>query len=202
MRDEAVRRVPLRFALPGLALSAAIVALTLTGGCANAKAQATLPDAAPLTIPQAPARVVVPPAPDPPPAAPETPPASSTSTTSNPPASTGRSTRENRPATPPPQPAPPPATPPPAPSSPATPLETQANQGELEKKTNDLLGSAKATLDKINKAALSADGKAQYDAARGFVTQAESALKVKNVVYAWQLADKANTIATLLLRHS
>jgi hypothetical protein len=192
----------MRFALPGLAICAALVTLTIAGGCANTKAQAALPDATPLTIPQAPSRVVVPAAPEPPPPAPETPPASSTTTAANPPANTGRSNRETRPVTPPPQPATPPATPPPAPTSPATPLETQANQSELEKKTNDLLASAKAALEKINKAALSADGKAQFDSANSFITQAKAALAVKNVVYAWQLADKANTIATLLLRHS
>jgi hypothetical protein len=192
----------MRSALPGLAISASLVALTMAAGCANAKAQAALPDATPLTIPQAPPRVVVPPAPDPPPAPPEAPPASSTSTAANPPASSGRSTRETRPVTPPPQPATPPATPPPAPTSPATPLETQANQSELEKKTSDLLASAEAALLKINRATLTGDGKAQWDAANSFVTQAKAALKVKNVVYAWQLADKANTIATLLLRHS
>ncbi len=64
------------------------------------------------------------------------------------------------------------------------------------------MGSANAAIAKINPQSLSADGKAQLDAAKRFVKQADDALIAKNYVYAWQLADKANTIATLLLRHS
>jgi len=185
--------------LPTLAI-ASLAVLTLAGGCANAKAQAALPDASPLMIPQAPSRVVVPPAPDPPPAAVETAPASTSTTTANPPANTSRPNRDPKPQ--PPPAAPPAATPPATPAAPTTPLETQGNQTELEQRANGLLSSARATLSKINQQALSADGKAQYDAAQRFISQADAALKVKNVVYAWQLADKANTIATLLLKHS
>jgi hypothetical protein len=45
----------------------------------------------------------------------------------------------------------------------------------LEKKTSDLLASAEAALGKINKNLLSGDGKAQWDAANSFVTQAKAA---------------------------
>lgn len=187
--------------LPGFALAALALGATMAGGCANAKAQALLPDAAPLTIPQAPSRVVVPPAPDPPPAAVETAPAATSTTSANPPANSGRPNRDPKPPVQPP--ATPATTPAPAqPTAPTTPLETQGNQNELEQRTRNLLGSAKAALLKINKQALSADGKAQKDAAESFVKQADDALIAKNYVYAWQLADKANTIATLLLRHS
>lgn len=186
------------FNLPGLAIGAAIV-LTVAGGCTNAKAQVELPESTPLSIPQAPSRVVVPPTPEPPAATVESGPPASSSTSTNPPAG---GNRPNPRPTPPPPANPPAATPPAQPASPATPLETQGNQSELEQKAVALIGSAKATLDKINPQSLSSDGKAQHDAARRFITQAEAALKVKNVVYAWQLADKANTIATLLLRHS
>jgi hypothetical protein len=189
----------MRSSLPGLAASAAIAALALVSGCSNAKAQVAMPESTSLSIPQAPARVVVPPTPEPPPVASETPPATSTSGSANPPANNTRPNRDPRPVPTPPANPPAPATPP---ASPATPLETQANQSELEQRTLGLLGSAKATLDKINPQSLSADGRSQHDAAKRFVAQAEAALKVKNVVYAWQLADKANTIATLLLRHS
>ena len=186
--------------LPGVATATALAGLILMAGCSNAKAQAALPDATPLVIPQAPARVVMPPAPDPPPQVIDTPPASST-TSANPPVNPGRPARDPKPASPPP-PANPPAATPPAPTAPTTPLETQGNQSELEQRARGLIASANGTLDKIKKEALSSDGKVQYDAARSFITQADSALKAKNVVYAWQLADKANTIATLLLRHS
>ena len=186
----------------GFALVAALVGLTLAGGCANAKAQAVLPDATPLAIPQAPSRVVVPPAPEPPPPLIESTPAATSTTSANPPPSGSRSSRDTRPSSPPPAANPPVTTPPPAPASPTTPLETQGNQNELEQRTRGLLGSAKSTLLKINKQALTSDGKAQYDAAERFVKQADDALIARNYVYAWQLADKANTIATLLLRHS
>ena len=42
------------------------------------------------------------------------------------------------------------------------------------------------------------DAKAQFDAALGFIRQADEALKVKNLIYAGQLADKAATMAALL----
>src|SRR5690242_20261829 len=124
--------------LPGVATATALAGLILMAGCSNAKAQAALPDASPLAIPQAPARVVMPPAPDPPPQVIDTPPASST-TTSNPPVNPGRPARDPKPASPPPA-NPPAATPPaPAPTAPTTPLETQGNQSELEQKTRGLL---------------------------------------------------------------
>lgn len=185
-----------------LAIAAAVAALTIGSGCSNAKAQVAMPESTPLTIPQAPSRVVVPPAPEPAPVVTEAPASTSPATSANPPANGSRPNRDPRPATPPPPVNPPAANPAPAATSPATPLETQQNQGELEQRTNLLLGSAKSAIDKIKPDTLSADGKAQLDAAKRFVAQAEAALKVKNVVYAWQLADKANTIATLLLRHS
>jgi len=187
--------------LPGFAIASLVAIATLAAGCGNVKAQAALPDATPLAIPQAPARVVVPSAPDPPPPVVEAAPASSTTTAANPPAGTSRPNRDPKP-TPPPAATPPPATPPAAPPAPTTPLETQGNQTELEQKARTLIGSANAAIVKINPQSLSADGKAQLDAAKRFISQAEAALSVKNVVYAWQLADKANTIATLLLRHS
>lgn len=189
----------MRSALSSLTIGTALAALTMVGGCSNAKAQVALPESTPLTIPQAPPRVVVPPAPEPPPAVVETSPTAASTTSVSPPANGTRPNRDPRPATPPANP--PAATPPSAPATAATPLETQANQSELEQRTRGLLGSANAALIKINYPALSADGKAQWDAATRFVKQAEDALKAKNVVYAWQLADKANTIATLLLRH-
>ncbi len=185
--------------LPGVAIASAFVALAMASACTNAKAQAVLPDATPLTIPHAPPRVVVPPAPEPRAIVAEPAPPAASPTTANPPAGGGRSNRDTRPVSAPPA-NPPAATPPPAPTTPATPLETQANQSELEQRARGLLATAKATLEKINYQALSGDGKAQYDTAQRFMSQADSALRAKNVVYAWQLADKANTIATLLTR--
>jgi hypothetical protein len=59
---------------------------------------------------------------------------------------------------------------------------------------------AQADLGQVNRQNLGADARAQYDSALGFIRQAEEALKVKNLIYAGQLADKAATMAALLKR--
>ena len=55
-------------------------------------------------------------------------------------------------------------------------------------------------LARIDYRTLSADAKAQYDIAKRFSQQAEEALKVRNLVFAGQLADKAAALAALLLK--
>jgi hypothetical protein len=64
----------------------------------------------------------------------------------------------------------------------------------------DLLGRATRDLSRVNSASLNNDGRAQYDTARRFIQQAEEALKARNVVYAGKLADKAATMAAVLVR--
>ena len=49
-------------------------------------------------------------------------------------------------------------------------------------------------------AALDADGRAQYDTARRFMHQAEEAMKSGNLAFAGKLADKAATMALVLIR--
>jgi CRISPR-associated Cas5-like protein len=97
--------------------------------------------------------------------------------------------------------------PPAAPAKPATEaappaasLQTTAKVGELEKKIQALLKRATQDLDKIVVGTLGADRRAQYDEARRFAEQAEAALKVKNLPFAEQLADKAATLADLLAK--
>lgn len=174
-----------------LAGAAGWVAVVLLSGCGT-RVQAALPDPATLAVPPAPARAIVPATPAPPAPASQadsaaTPPAAA------PPTAAARSSRDisARPAAP--------VTPPaaPTPSSP-TPLEATANAGELEQRARALKDATEKTLDRIDVRLLGRDARAQYDTARRFLKQAEDALRVKNVVYAWQLADKANTIATLL----
>jgi len=171
------------------------VTALVAAGC-GAKAQVLMPDSVPLAMPSAPTHVVVPAAPEPPPL-----PVVDTQVQTTPPvALNGNATRgrtdppASRPVAPPAQV---PAAPAPVPAAP-TPLEASAKQGELEQNARTLRDSAERSLDKIDYKSLSADGKAQFDTAKRFLKQADDALKVKNVVYAWQLADKANTIATLL----
>lgn len=64
----------------------------------------------------------------------------------------------------------------------------------------ELMARATRDLSRVNAASLAADGRAQFDAARRFLQQAEDALKVRNVVYAGKLADKAATMAAVLVR--
>ena len=70
----------------------------------------------------------------------------------------------------------------------------------MERKVRALLANAARDLSRVDYRSLSVDAKAQYDIAKRFSEQAEEALKVKNVVFAGQLADKAATLAALLIR--
>ena len=84
--------------------------------------------------------------------------------------------------------------------TPSRTLQTTANASEAEQKVRALLASAARDLGRIDYGALSVDAKAQYDIAKRFSEQAEEALKVKNLVFAGQLADKAAVLAALLLK--
>lgn len=176
-----------------------LIGLLLAGGfgsgCA-ANAEPLVPSGLPgLNAPEPPGRVVVP-APEQPTLPPvvgerET---GTAATTSKPPVRNP----VPRPTTPPP--VDPPATePPPATSPPAT-LLTSANTAEFEKRVREQLKRAQTNLQQLNPKNLGADARAQYDSAQGFVRQAEEALKVKNLVYAGHMADKAATMAALLRR--
>lgn len=165
-------------------------------GCA-ARAEPLVPTGMPgLNAPEPPGRVVVPATEQPtlPPVVSE-PPTSRSSSPSRPPVRNP----VTRPAVPPP--ADPPVTdPPPATSPPPATLLTSANNAEFEKRVRDQLKGAIANLGQVDLKSLGPDARAQYDSAQGFVRQAEEALKVKNLVYAGQLADKAATMASLLRR--
>lgn len=63
-----------------------------------------------------------------------------------------------------------------------------------------LMARAARDLARVNAGALNADGRAQFETARRFLQQAEEALKVRNVVLAGKLADKAATMAAVLTR--
>jgi hypothetical protein len=63
-----------------------------------------------------------------------------------------------------------------------------------------LLSSAARDLGRTDYKVLNADGRAQYDTAKGFMQQAEEALKAGNLIFAGKLADKAATMAAVLVR--
>ena len=64
----------------------------------------------------------------------------------------------------------------------------------------ELMARATRDLARVNAGSLNADGRAQVEAARRFLQQADEALKARNVVFAGKLADKAATMAAVLVR--
>ena len=75
-----------------------------------------------------------------------------------------------------------------------------SEQAQTEASIRGLLDRAQRDLQRVNYAALNADGRAQFDTARGFMQQAQEALKAANLAFAGKLADKAATMAAILVR--
>jgi hypothetical protein len=73
-------------------------------------------------------------------------------------------------------------------------------QAQTEASIRAHLERASRDLQRVNYAALNADGRAQFDTAKGFMQQAEEALKAANLNFASKLADKAATMAAVLVR--
>jgi hypothetical protein len=165
-------------------------------GCVRARAK-SLPNLPALEVPAPPPRIVLPiqtqteaeppspgPAeeprrPSPAPARPRT----------SPPVEPPRVAEEPRPlATPPAAPAPPPT------------LQTTpaAEQGEVERAIRVTMARATADLNRIDYRALNADARSQYDTAKRFVQQADDAIRLKNLPFAKNLADKAAALAVQL----
>lgn len=71
---------------------------------------------------------------------------------------------------------------------------------QTEASIRSLLDLASKNLQRVNYAALNADGRAQYDTARRFMAQADDALRANNLAFAGKLADKAATMAGVLVR--
>ena len=84
------------------------------------------------------------------------------------------------------------------PAPPAPPLQTTANVTEVERAIRARMTQASRDLGRTDYRALTAERRAQYDTAQRFLQQADEALKVKNLVFAEQLADKAATLAAAL----
>ncbi len=88
----------------------------------------------------------------------------------------------------------------PAPAPPSLTLQTPAASGQAEQSVRTLLAKAARDLGRVDYQMLDNDGKAQYDTARRFMQQADEALKARNVRFAGTLADKAATMAAVLVR--
>ena len=71
-------------------------------------------------------------------------------------------------------------------------------EGEVERGIRALLQRATSDLSHVDYRALNADARTQYDTAKRFVSQADDAIRTKNLVFAKNLAEKAATIAAQL----
>ena len=169
----------------GLFLSGSVLA-----GCATHAEPLTPAGTPALNAPEPPGRYVLPATEQPtlPPQVEDPPAGSGAPVTAKPPV------RPNpRPASPPPaEPPPPTPTPTPTPAILSTPASA-----DFEQRIEKQLSLAQSDLDQV-KRPLGTDAQAQFNAAQGFIRQAREALKVKNLIYAGQLADKAATMAALL----
>jgi hypothetical protein len=74
------------------------------------------------------------------------------------------------------------------------------SETKTEASIRSLMERASRDLQRINYAALDADGRAQFETARRFMQQAEEAMKSGNLAFAGKLADKAATMAAVLIR--
>jgi outer membrane biosynthesis protein TonB len=195
---RAIPRPSLRSRSRALAFLPLVVCGVLTSGCFGLRARAvTAPT--PLDMPEPPPRVVEVHEPDVPPPIPL--PEEPVRNTPTRPRPTPPPIETARPAqTAPPETPADPAKPEELTPRPPTTLQTTPTQREeeVERRIRGLLGQAMAELSRINYQNLSSDGRTQYDIAKRFVSQAEEALKAKNLPFANNLADKAATLATQL----
>ena len=179
-------------------LSAISLSLFLTG-CAHAQAKAT-PDMPGLQMPAPPPRDVEPAGTDAPaPALLPTEPARNAPVRPRPTAPPPRSEPPRaEPAKPEAQPVEPPKAE--EPPRPPTTLQTTpaTAEGEVERAIRGALQRATADLSRVDYRALNRDARTQYDTAKRFVSQADDAIRKKNLVYAKNLAEKAATIAAQL----
>lgn len=170
----------------------AILLVASVSACGKVKASAPQPMAA-LEMPAPPGRLIVPatiPVPSPEPVAPTA--VQTPVRQNNPPA-----TRPAERSTPPPNTTP---TPEPTPPAPPPVLLTTPNASDLEQKAQNNIAAAQRDLLKVNYKALSADARLQFDTAQQYIGQAVDALKMRNYVFAGQLAEKAATLASLLVK--
>ena len=88
----------------------------------------------------------------------------------------------------------------PNPTPPLTLTPSPGSEPQTVAAIRDLMTRAGRDIARVNAASLNADGRTQLDQARRFLQQAEDALKAKNIVFAGKLADKAATMAAVLVR--
>ena len=180
-------------------MSRALLLLLLLPAAACASAQAKQPpiDHPSLEVPPPPPRMIEPvPSTEPPeiqpvpelPSAPATPPRPRPRPDTKPP----DAKPDAKPETPTETPATPPAT-----ASPVPPLRTPgaAEGAEAARQVRDAMDRTLKLLESVDYGKLSNERKANYEAAKRFITQAEDAVKANNYVFAKSLADRAEMLA-------
>jgi hypothetical protein len=175
----------------------------LASSCVRTSAKTT-PDTPPLDIPAPPPREVETTEPEPP----QPVPLISEPARNTPPrrAPAPREPSAPKPAEPPKQEPPkiePPIEAPPLiedpPRPPSTLQTTPATaEGEVERAIRSSLSRANLDLSRIDYRLLNADARTQYDTAKRFISQADDAMRAKNLVFARSLADKAAALAAQL----
>lgn len=193
-------RGPTRARAAWLRLGLATLTTTAVVACAHGQAK-TVAELPPLDMPSPPPRVVEAAEPQPP-AVVSLPdePRSTIRTRPSPPARVDT----QKPAEPPKTDVIVAETPKPAdepPKTPPTTLQTTPTQreGEVERRVRILIAQAMNDLNRVNYQALNADARNQYETAKRYATQAEDALRARNLVFAGNLADKAAALAAQLL---
>ena len=173
-----------------------VVLLTASLGACAAKAQVRSEVEVPLLDPPPPPPRVVAAYPEPEPLA--IAPAAEPVLPSKPPPRPARPEQRPEPANAAPEPEEALPRPAPPPSLTLTPMP--GSEAQTVTAIRDLLGRAARDLSRVNAGALNSDGRSQYETARRFLEQAEDALKARNIVFAGRLADKAATMASILVR--
>jgi hypothetical protein len=165
-----------------------LTAVAGAASCQQVKASTPGPEPIALAMPEPPARLLFPVTVEPPPPPPVTPP----------------DKPEPTPVPGKPRPAPPPVTNPPATNPPAETgppaVVKMSAQAELESLAKDRLAAAQRDLSKIDRRALSPAARDQFDSAQRFIKMTQDALSVRNFPYASYCADKAATLAALLVK--
>jgi hypothetical protein len=174
------------------------------GACARAHAKIT-PELPPLDMPVPPPRIVEPVEAE----APEPVPLPEEPARRLPPAVRPRPAPREvaRPEAPKPEPPKPEVVategPKPAEEPPKAPTTLQttpvATEGEVERAIRATIARATADLNRIDYRVLNADARTQYDTAKRFIRQAEDSIRMKNLVFAKNLADKAAGLAAQLV---
>jgi hypothetical protein len=172
---------------PAARLALVLAAAAIGSACLKAEARTPAPTPPPLEAPAPPGRVIIPvtvrvPEPPPPVVEPEPPPA-------RPPASAGSSTTR-----------PPDRASPPSSSQPPPVLQTTSNTAAIEVRVRELVSKARGDLARIDRGKLRDNARDQYDTAQRFIQQAEENLKIKNHLYAQQLAESAAALAGGLVK--